>query len=507
MANNKEEAGKGTPRPGDVPAAKRPYATLDLTASEVASGGKGKPHPAPGASATAAAEAASTAKSGPGLSAQQAKAGSPSAGAAPASAAPASADGAKADGFARRLIADVPVPPLLTHLAAGAAGAFLVLILSQSVAPMRSGDSPALGDLTRRLADVENALGTRPGAGLRARIEDVARSAGALGEAQAKLAREAKALDGKIAGAPAVPPEIAGRLAKLEETLAVAATADPAALPPQVAGLVGKVADIEKSTRQAGEAAQARVARHDGELAALRTEAGRLAQRLDTLKGEVEERLQGAAKASDVAPVAARLGALEKEAQTFVKGEAERAATSSQMLLALELGSLKRAIERGEGYADELARAKKLAGTTVNLAPLERSMREGVPTPQELTASFRRIANAMLDAEAETADASLLDRLMSGARSIVRVRKVGHPSDDMSLEAVIGRMETALKEGRLADVLAQAAKLPPKAALVGEDWVKKVEARQAVELAIANVEASLKASLSGPLGAAPDAKK
>ena len=35
MANNKEEAGKGTPRPGEMPGSKRTYATIDLTASEV----------------------------------------------------------------------------------------------------------------------------------------------------------------------------------------------------------------------------------------------------------------------------------------------------------------------------------------------------------------------------------------------------------------------------------------------------------------------------------------
>ncbi len=57
-------------------------------------------------------------------------------------------------------------------------------------------------------------------------------------------------------------------------------------------------------------------------------------------------------------------------------------------------------------------------------------------------------------------------------------------------------MEAALKEGRLDDVLANAKKLPPKAALAGEDWVKKVQARQAVEQALADVEAALKASFS-----------
>jgi hypothetical protein len=127
-----------------------------------------------------------------------------------------------------------------------------------------------------------------------------------------------------------------------------------------------------------------------------------------------------------------------------------------------------------------------------------------------LAKSFPKVANAMLDAEAEAPNATLLDRLMSGARSIVRVRKVGQPGDDTSLEATIGRMEAAVKEGRLAEVLAQAKKLPPKAALVGEDWIRKVEARQAVEQAVADVEASLKSSLGAPPnvpGITPETKR
>ena len=86
---------------------------------------------------------------------------------------------------------------------------------------------------------------------------------------------------------------------------------------------------------------------------------------------------------------------------------------------------------------------------------------------------------------------------MSGARSIVRVRKASYALDDNSPEAVVARMEAAVKDGRLADVLANAKKLPPKAALVGEDWIKKVEARQAVDQAMAEVEGQLRASLDG----------
>jgi hypothetical protein len=296
--------------------------------------------------------------------------------------------------------------------------------------------------------------------------------------------------------------------------LATMSAADPAGQSQNLAAFAGRVAELQKGIRDAGETTKSVSARIDAELSAVRTEAGRLAQRLDGIKGEVEERMRGAAKAADLSPLGAKIGALEQELQGFIKSEADRTANASRVLLTLELANLKRAIDRGERYVEDLARVKKVGGT-LNLKPLERYSLEGVPTPPELAKSFRPAANAMLDAEAEKSDATIVDRLLSGARGIVRIRKAGHDPEDASIEATVGRMEAALKENRLDEVLANAKKLPPKAALAGEDWVKKVQARQAVEQALADLEAALKASFgSGPAAGQParapagtDAKK
>ena len=498
MANNKEDAGKGMARPGDLPGSRRTYATIDLTASEV---GSGKPGSTPAASAKAPGAAPSAAESkgtegaakalGAGRAGQTSDNPTPDAGSWPGA----------------RLLST----PWLSHMASGALGAVLALIITELFTPARPvTGSEQVAELARRVAEVENALGTRPGAGMRARIDEIGRSLGALGETQAKLARETKALDEKVATTPDASADLAARIAKVEETLTAAATADPAAQAPQVAALAGRVAELEKATRGTAETVKSGAARLDGELSALRTEGGRLAQRLDTLKGEIEERLKTAARAADLAPLTAQLGTLEREMQTFAKGEAERAANAtantSRMLLALELANLKRAVDRGEGFTEELERAKKVGGFAASFAPLERYMREGAPTLPDLVKSFRKTADAMLDAEAEKPDASLLDRMLSGARSVVRVRKVDHAADDTGLEAVIGRMETALKEGRLAEVLANAKKLPPKAALAGEDWVRKVEARLAIEQAMADVETKIKGALGASRTPVPEGK-
>ena len=96
---------------------------------------------------------------------------------------------------------------------------------------------------------------------------------------------------------------------------------------------------------------------------------------------------------------------------------------------------------------------------------------------------------------------------MSGARSIVRVRKAGYDPNDTSTEAVLGRMETGLKDGRLDEVMAQGSKLPPKAALVAEDWLKKVEARRTVDRAVADIEMAMKTSLTAGPGPAAEPKR
>jgi hypothetical protein len=500
MANNKEEAGKGMPRPGEMPGSRRTYATIDLTASEV------------GGSKPASAPAASTKTPGGTASPAESKATEASAKTANVDRPGSKKTDDQSDGTSSSLGTRLLSAPWLSHMAAGALGAVLALIVIELLTPGRPETrNEQIGELNRRVAEVEGALGTRPGAGMRARMEELSRSVAALGETQAKLARETKAIDAKVGATPEVPPDLAVRIARVEETLNAAAAADPAAQTPQVAALAGKVAELEKAARSAAEAAKTGASRLDGELSALRTEGGRLAQRLDTLRGEIEERVKASARAADLAPLSAQLASLEREMQTFAKGETERAASAAanttQMLLALELANLKRAVDRGQGFAEELDRAKRIGGFTANFAPLERYMREGAPTQPDLVKSFRRAADAMLDAETEKPDASLLDRVLSGARSVVRVRRVDHAADDTSLEAVIGRMETALKEGRLAEVLAEAKKLPPKAALAGEDWLKKVETRLAIEQAMAGVEAQIKGALGASKTPASEGKR
>lgn len=229
-------------------------------------------------------------------------------------------------------------------------------------------------------------------------------------------------------------------------------------------------------------------------------------QRLDELKSDLAARLNSYTKPADVtaavAPVYAKVVALEEKVQGVVKSEKDRKANAQRILLALQLGNLKRAIDRGQGYATELEEARKLSDGTIDLAPLERFQDQGVPTLAELRQDFRAVAFKMIDAATEPADGSIVGRLLAEARSVVRVRKISHSPDDKSVEAMVGRMETALNEGRLGDVIDEAKTLPPPAAEAAKDFLAKVEAREAVDRALTAVDAKLKASLSTAKGAA-----
>jgi hypothetical protein len=493
MTDKKDETGKGALGPGGGP--KRPYATIDLQATEV--GGKGR--------------------AGPGGTSERPD----SRAAAPPP------PGAKGHSGARAFLSDrlstahtwarsaAENSAFLSHVAAGVAGAVLTLAAAGLLGLFAIGDRGRLSaDLSKRLATVEQALEKRTalandvGAKLAAadsrvaNLEDRTRTVADLADAQAKLAADTKALEARIA-----VPELAERVAKVEAALTALASDGKSGRIGLAEDLVTRLAELEKLAGEAAETAKSGTTRIERELATLKSQAGGLGQHFDALKTEVDERYKSVAKAGELAPVLAKLAAFEQNLQAFLKSEDSRAASAQRVLLTLEMANLKRAMDRGTGFAKELDAVKKVAGGTIDLAPLERYSHDGFPTLAVIVKDFRRVADAAIDAESERADASMLDRLMASARSIVRIRKVGHGPDDNSVEAIVGRMEGALKDGNAGEVLAQGKKLPPKAALAAQGWLRKLEARHAADRAVADLEVALKTSFAAQRLPAPEPQR
>ncbi len=503
------------------------------------------------AAGPAASAAAKSATAGGSETASKASAASDAAKASAASAKseikPATGGGSGGGGF-------------FSHLAAGIVGGGLVYAGAAFLGPNwlpRSAPDP-VASLSQRLDALEAAPKAEPDvAALSAKIADTESKLGeidalkqsltALEQAQAKQAAEAPASD---------DGESRTRLSKLEEQLSMlaasAGSGDDGRLP-QLAALTGKIADLEAAfssqvsdlrkslpsevdqrvaaTAEASEAAKAAASRLDREMGQIRTEqarssqrdeatkadmerlsaaveavkeeAGRLSSGMAELRSSLDSQFKAVSRPGDITaainPVATKLAELEQNVQGVVKSEQSRKQNAERIVLSLELSNLKRALDRGQGqgYAAELAEVKAASRGQLDLAALERFSQTGVATVPELQAGFRPVMHAVIDADLDPEDGSVIDRLLAGAKSVVRVRKVSHDVGDTSTEAIVGRIETALNENRLGDIVTEAKALPPKARAPIEDWLGKVEARHAVDQAIASIESQLKASLAG----------
>jgi hypothetical protein len=398
------------------------------------------------------------------------------------------------------------------------------------------------GDVAQKLAAAEARL---------VEFDRTSRTVAELAQQQSRLEAEAKALGEKLAGAAPAGGDVgdaATRIARLEEILATIAAAakDPqAGRVPQLAAIAGRLADLEQNvatqvaalrksvtqevdsrlgqSTEAAETARTGTQRLDRELAGVKTEAAQLGQRLDGIKsqadradvalrglrdetsglkaeiGAVSDELKRVARPTDVAsaltPLTSKLSLLEQNVQGVVRSEDDRRANVERIVTALELGNLKRAIDRGAAFDKELAEVRRVAGPKLDLSVLERYRAKGVPALAELERDFRKLAFVVIEADQRPADAHWADRLLSSAKSIVRVRRTEQGGEAQGAEAIVARMEAGLKASRLLDVVGEAAKLSAPAKTAAAPWLEQVEARLAVDRAIAAIEQELKSSL------------
>ncbi len=559
MTANKNEPDKKPAGSASAQAGNRPHATLDLKATEVAppAAAKNKPEVAEASAAAKAAGAsnatasASPSSSGPAAPSGAAKGAKPTGNPPPPPAGASAPPRPAARGYGGFFT------HVAAGLAGGIVALLAADILASQLGFQISDKQEDLAAVEQRLGALESGRTQRPiptdvAARLAAaeaklsKVEQLDANIEGVSKKQADLDKGLSTVNDKLR-AQGTDEQTTTRIGKLEEQLGLmssAAERDPqSGALPQLAAITGKLADLEStmsnqldalrksvaqeidtrlaSATEAGQAARSGTQRMDRELStlkaetaemsagmtALKTDSDRAAASLKTtqedlkrLKTDLDTRLAAFAKPEDVSsavgPITNKLATLQQDVQGVIKSEGDRRTTAERIVLSLELANLKRAIDRGKAYAPELEQAQKVAGNIVDLAPLERFALDGVPTSTELRQEFRPVAFKIIDSEEQPAEASIVDRLLAGAKSVVRVRKTSHAADDKSVEAVVARMEAALNEDRLGDVLEQSKSLPPPAQNAAQDFLAKVQAREAVDRALASVETQLKASLA-----------
>jgi len=368
------------------------------------------------------------------------------------------------------------------------------LISDVAAAEARSVPSDRLGPIIDRVSGLEQKLSTieaaSGGESNGSGIANIAAITGRVVDLETNLNNQMEALRASVG------KDIESRVSTVSEASAAAQTGTKR-LDRQLATVSTNVAQLSSRL----DALKTDNDKLQESLRIAKDETGKVANALSIFEGDVNKTLSGLVSAQDletsVRSVSTEILDLKDKVSEVTKAEKNRKANAQRIVLSLELSNLKRALDRGENYSSELGKVRKAAGGRLDLTRLEAFEQIGVPTLSMLQTEFGPVANAIIDAAMEPADGSVIDQLLAGARSIVRVRKINHAPDDTSVEAVVLRMEKALVAGQLDDVVEASKALPPKALEAAQAWLSKVETRLSVGAAVREIENQLKSSLSG----------
>lgn len=326
----------------------------------------------------------------------------------------------------------------------------------------------------------------------------------------APLTQRLAALEARPAADPKAFTALAGRVEKLEASLAQASgalaalKAAPAATPaaagpdlaPQLDALKSALAKAETTTQTALGTLDARVTALKGAEETL--QAGQ-----ESLKAAVAAATVAAQQAQGLGPRIDLMGARIDEARKEALKAADAAAATNRAAASLVvLGSLKAAVETGRPFAPELAAAQALLGPqAAALEPFAKQAAAGFPTLAKLADTLAATGNGALDAltpvpEAAPADASLVTRFLSSAQSLVKIR----PADGPDVEAARSALDRAVLAVRTGDIATAASllrQMPPAVAAKVAPVAEQLEARLRAVQATATLYQQSLAAISG----------
>lgn len=234
----------------------------------------------------------------------------------------------------------------------------------------------------------------------------------------------------------------------------------------ELAALADKLQQVEASVAALGEAGRAEPV----DLAPLN-------EKLAAFDSSLRSVSDAAAQQTD------RLLALEQSVSTLSTA-VEAQASQPKIALAIAASALKSALERGAPFAAELETFAAIAPDAPELAELRTYAEKGVPTRAEITAETDAAANAMIAAARPVDEnAGFVQRLMSSAESLVKVRPIG-AVDGAGVPETVARMEVAVTQADYAAALSEYESLPEAAKAAGAEFAARLKARLEVETRI-----------------------
>jgi len=298
---------------------------------------------------------------------------------------------------------------------------------------------------------------------------------------------------------PARAPVLVVVVSILALLVGVGALVRPELQPPPPAvsptTLDGRLAPLD-ALPAAIQTANAKVEALTREVATLRNAPPPAAPSVDTTGLEAATARADAAEKA-VADLARRLQTLEDTVKS--RNEGSRGAEAG----ALAAGLLRRAADGERPFLPELRLSRALVGDDAESARLIDAVapraETGVPTMPVLAERFRAVESAIVRAARSKTDGDWWDRALTTASNLVTARRITG-AEEGSVDAIVTRIEGALKAGDASAALAQAEKLGEAPADVAVPWIADLRARAALDQAADGLSRRAVERLAGALG-------
>ena len=273
--------------------------------------------------------------------------------------------------------------------------------------------------------------------------------------------------------------DLDGRLGKAEQGLA---KAEQAAAAPRSAqtdpALTARVAALEVVIRPLADVGS----RIDGASTAARDAKSRADAAFDAAQKNSAVPAAAAADHKEIEALTARVAALEQAIKSSEARIATTVGADKAGRLAFVAVALRSVVERGDPFAQELAAARPLLADAKVLGPLEPFAASGVPRAAALARELSALTSPMLAAAGGPTRDGFIDRLQANAERLVRIRPINEaPGDEPA--TVIGRADVKATHGDLVGAVAEVAALPAAVRAPAQNWIARVQAREAALVA------------------------
>lgn len=312
--------------------------------------------------------------------------------------------------------------------------------------------------------------------------------------------------------------DLGTRIDELDKRVRAPVTASgdrpPSSSEPAIAELRGKIEALEKRAPEAPAAAPspataapaaAATVENEKEIAVLRLELATLRSALQALdqvvvgqKDETARQREQSREQAKALSDAVDKARAEAGARSAGEQKALGAARASAVIgIAARLGA---ALESGLPFATDLALLAPLTQGDAKLgemaAALQPYAQSGVASRAALLGEFPAVAKAAL--ADDLADDSFGSRLVGKLKGIVSLRRVGADVEGDTVEAKLARAEAALEAGDLAKAVELVESMPPQSTRATAGWLARAQAH----LAAKRAADQLAAYAVGLLGAA-----